>query len=106
MNNLDFSNITGFDWDKGNFQKNWIKHQVAQTEIEELFFNEPLLLFDDKSHSTTEVRWKILGKTNSNRHVLVIFTIRNQKIRPISARDMSKKEKMLYEESTQSNPEV
>ena len=38
---IDFDSIVGFDWDEGNKQKNWEKHQVDFRECEEVFFNQP-----------------------------------------------------------------
>ncbi|OGS34866.1 MAG: hypothetical protein A2293_07065 [Elusimicrobia bacterium RIFOXYB2_FULL_49_7] len=101
MKPFDFQKLTGFDWDDGNYEKNWIKHNVKQSEIEEVFFNQPLLFLDDPSHSTIqETRWRIQGQTNEERHLFIVFTIRGTKIRPISARDMSRKERNYYEENT------
>jgi len=36
---VDFSKITGFEWDDGNREKNWDAHKVAWWEIEETFFH-------------------------------------------------------------------
>jgi uncharacterized DUF497 family protein len=54
---IDFGTINSFDWDDGNRTKNWDKHQVSSTECEEVFFNTPLLLFDDLAHSQQESRF-------------------------------------------------
>jgi len=89
--------INGFDWDWGNVCKNAIKHRVDTTECESVFFNKPLLLFFDQKHSQNEERFYVLGKTNFNRNLFIVFTIRNNKIRIISARDMSRKERKIYE---------
>jgi uncharacterized DUF497 family protein len=96
---VDLSSVTGFEWDEGNRDKNWINHQVSNTECEEVFFNLPLLLRPDLTHSTTEDRYFVLGQTNTGRHLFIAFTIRNDKIRVISARDMSKKEGTAYGET-------
>ncbi len=96
---VDLSSVTGFEWDEGNRDKNWINHQVSNTECEEVFFNLPLLLRPDLTHSTTEVRYFVLGQTNTGRHLFIAFTIRNDKIRVISARVMSKKERTAYGET-------
>lgn len=89
----------GFQWDSANVDKNWLSHQVSFAECEEVFFNEPVLLFDDIRHSQDETRYYILGKTNSNRKLFVVFTIRQALIRVISARDMSKKEHSIYDQA-------
>ena len=89
---------TGFDWDEGNSEKNWILHQVGRNECEQVFFNEPLVIGDDEGHSQIEKRWFLLGQTDSNRLLFVVFTLREKLIRVISARDMHKKERRIYNE--------
>lgn len=87
---IDLSHVTGFDWDENNREKNWIKHQVSASECEEVFFNLPLLLAPDTAHSQQEPRCYVLGHTSADRRLFMAFTIRDDKIRVISARDMSK----------------
>ncbi len=96
---IDLDQLTGFDWDAGNREKNWQKHRVSTGECEEVFFNLPLLLQDDPGHSQTEPRFLLLGQINAGRSLFIAFTIRQEKIRVISARDMSQKERELYEQS-------
>ncbi|HHT9116663.1 MAG: hypothetical protein A3K50_09880 [Planctomycetes bacterium RIFOXYD12_FULL_42_12] len=93
------SNLKGFDWDEGNITKNWEKHDVAHIECEEVFFNDPLVVKKDEPHSIAEPRYYVLGKTNGRRLLFLVFTVRNNKIRVISARDMNKKERKLYEQT-------
>lgn len=95
---IDFSSVVGFDWDVDNRDKNWEKHQVANSECEEVFFNLPLLLQPDEIHSRMESRYYVLGQTNAGRKLFVVFTIRSEKIRVISARDMSMRERKIYEQ--------
>ena len=87
-----------FDWDKANINKNWERHKVNYKEAEEIFVNKPLKTFRDKKHSQKEFRFTALGITNKKRRLYVSFTIRDKKIRIISARDQSRKERRLYEE--------
>lgn len=94
--NIDLSSLSGFDWDEANRAKNWIKHKVDYKEAEEIFFNKPLIIFDDKKHSVREKRWGALGKTNKGRVLAIYFTIRNNRIRIISARDQGRKDKTIY----------
>ena len=96
---LDFDAVSGFDWDTGNRDKNWQKHGVSNSECEEVFFNLPLLLEPDPAHSEREPRYFILGQTNTGRNLFIAFTIRSEKIRVISARDMSRKEAQIYEQT-------
>jgi uncharacterized DUF497 family protein len=95
---FDFDSIVGFDWDDGNKQKNWEKHQVDFRECEEVFFNQPLLIKEDSIHSSQEKRFYVLGRSDIGRTLFLVFTLRNNKIRVISARDQSKKERKLYEQ--------
>ena len=95
---VDLSNLTGFDWDESNREKNWEKHGVLASECEEVFFNFPLLLQTDSTHSQNESRYYVLGHTTVGRRLFIAFTIREEKIRVISARDMSKKERKIYEQ--------
>ena len=87
---------TGFDWDKGNSEKNWLKHNVTPSECEQIFFNHPLTIKDDTHHSKDEIRYYALGHTDAKRLLFIVFTIRRELIRVISARDMSKKERGVY----------
>lgn len=86
-----------FEWDLGNIDKNFKKHNVSCQESEEVFNNQPLLIVEDTNHSKNETRLHVLGRNNNNRYLFLSITIRNQKIRIISVRDMSKKEKKEYE---------
>lgn len=93
---VDVSNVEGFDWDDGNRSKNKIKHDVDTFEAEEIFFNIPLILLDDVKHSQEESRYHALGQTNQGRELHITFTIRDNKIRVISARNMHRKERKTY----------
>lgn len=86
-----------FDWDKGNLEKIWKRHKVYYKEAEEVFFNKPLKIFPDMKHSGREKRFMAHGATNRRRALTIIFTIRNEKIRVISGRNQSRKERKIYE---------
>lgn len=88
----------GFDWDEGNLEKNWASHRVAFWECEELFLNQPLVVRPDRSHGRSEARYLALGQTDTGRLLFVAFTVRRKLIRPISFRDMTAKEKRVYEQ--------
>jgi uncharacterized DUF497 family protein len=90
------ANCTGFEWDGGNITKNWDKHDVSAGECEQIFFNKPLFVKRDRRHSTLENRYYVLGRTNMNRLLFAVFTVRNDKIRIISARDMTESEIKRY----------
>jgi uncharacterized protein len=96
---INFDLITGFQWDQGNARKNVDKHGVSQSEAEQVFFNEPLLITSDIKHWQSEPRFHALGITTLGRRLHVTFTLRegDSKIRVISARDMHRKERVHYE---------
>ena len=86
----------GFQWDEGNSKKNWISHQVTRSECEQIFFNQPLIFGNDEKHSQNELRYYSLGQTDNRRLLFIVCTARENLIRIISARDMSKKEREAY----------
>lgn len=98
---IDWSAVKGFDWDAGNARKSVAKHDVSQSEAEQVFFNQPLLLLEDSKHSQRESRYHGLGKTDEGRLLHITFTLRvdNTLIRVISARTMHRKERAVYEQS-------
>lgn len=98
---IELNKIISFDWDNGNARKN-DKHGVTSAEAEQVFFNEPLLLVEDTKHSHVEQRYHALGKTDEGRTLHITFTLRQtgERIRVISARDMHKKERTIYEQTT------
>jgi len=91
------SDVEGFEWDSGNQLKNWDKHEVTAGEAEEIFFEVPLILMGDDKHSGSEARYAALGITMDGRLLTVVFTVRKRRIRVISARDMSRRERRIYE---------
>ncbi|MBI4009293.1 BrnT family toxin [Candidatus Roizmanbacteria bacterium] len=86
-----------FDWDKGNINKNFEKHEVSDKEAEEAFENSDLYIFEDKQHSQVEKRYGVFGITDKRRLLSVAFTLRKDKVRIITARDMSRRERRAYE---------
>jgi uncharacterized DUF497 family protein len=101
-----FDSCGGFDWDRGNLDKNWKLHGVPFWECEQVFFNEPLLVVEDVSHSGVEKRYYALGRTDAGRRLFVVFTIRRNLVRVISARDMSRRERKRYEQEKKENPGI
>lgn len=96
---------TGFQWDAGNAEKNWERHGVSRTECEEVFFNQPLLVVADEKHSKQEPRYFALGQTGFGRQLFVVFTIRDEFVRVISARPMSRRERKIYERAQEAGEE-
>lgn len=93
-----FPGLTGFLWDAGNSEKNWLAHDVSQAETEQVFFNRPVLVTLDVGHSQVEARYYLLGRSNAGRRLTIVFTMRETLVRPIMARDMSRRERRLYAE--------
>jgi len=98
---INFHQIVGFDWDAGNAYKSQDKHGVTQGEAEEVFFNQPLLVIGDERHSEQETRYLALGTTSAGVLLSIVFTLRKRStlIRVVSARPMSKKERVFYEKA-------
>jgi len=95
---IDLMLIDGFEWDEGNTRKN-DKHGVAASEAEQVFFNQPLLMLEDARHSQVEPRFHALGMTHTGRKLHITFTVRGTRVRVISARDMHRKERNIYEQA-------
>lgn len=98
---INWKQVTGFDWDAGNERKSEEKHAVSRFEAEQVFFNQPLLVLADQKHSKNEVRYHALGVSNDARLLHITFTLRSNDtlIRVISARDMHRKERNIYEQN-------
>lgn len=87
---------TGFDWDDGILSKMWEKHGVSAAECEEVFFNSPIVSGPDEKHSGQEIRYCVLGQTDSRRRVFIVFTLRRELIRVVTARDISRREREVF----------
>jgi uncharacterized protein len=98
---MDLDRISGFEWDAGNARKSESKHGVSMAEAEQVFFNIPLLMLADIAHSSSEQRFHALGTTDDGRRLHIAFTLRQSGtlIRVISARDMHRKERAIYEQA-------
>lgn len=96
----ELSRITGFDRDDGNSLKSSEKRLVSQAEAEQVFADSELMISDDVGHSQHEARHHAMGRTADGRLLHVTFTLRGNrtKIRVISARDMNRKERAIYEQ--------
>lgn len=92
-------NILVFEWGEGNIDKSYEKHGISPKEAEEIFVSEELFVLPDKKHSKAEKRHIALGKTQEGKNLFVIFTLRSNKVRIISARRMHTKEVAKYEKA-------
>lgn len=100
-----WTDCVGFDWDAGNSDKNWTTHRVSDSECEEVFFNQPVVVRRDLEHSRGESRLYALGRTDRSRELFVVFTLRGKLIRVISARDMTRQERRIYQTHEQNEEE-
>lgn len=97
MNNIIIPEPVTFDWDKGNKDKNVVKHGIINEDAESVFLDNKSLLAEDLEHSTFEDRYQIIGRSEHGSLLSIFFTIRNKKLRIISARKTNKKERNIYE---------
>lgn len=108
FNVIGLQKIVGFDWDDGNLLKNE-KHAVSPQETEQVFFNRPIVLLEDAKHSDgIEDRYHALGITDESRLLHVTFTLREdgRLLRPISARTMSRKERLIYAKAAKADSQI
>ena len=88
-----------FDWDRGNQRKNAAKHGVSTDEVETVFrLGLALPLGVQISPATTEQRLGIVGPDADGHMLQVAFTLREGRVRVISARPAHRKERRRYEE--------
>jgi uncharacterized DUF497 family protein len=95
--------LQGFEWDAANWRKSELKHGVAATEAEEVLLGDPLCHVDTR-HSGGEPRYVALGSTGEGRRLFISFTIRKNRIRTISARPMSRRERIIYDTAKATAP--
>ncbi len=93
--------IIEFEWDQWNVEKNRASNKVMPEEIEQAFFDtNKVLLKSSKIIFDNENRLIMIGKTKTERLLFIVFTLREGRVRVISARDLNSKEGHLYEETT------
>ena len=69
------------------------------TAVVEDVFQRGVTVLPDEAHSQTEQRFRAVGRDETGRAIFVVFTVRGNLIRPISARYMHKKEAEHYEKT-------
>lgn len=93
-----FRDFLEFEWDSGNREKNFLKHRVATTECEEVFFDPHKRILKEVLYvgiAGQERRYILIGRTKERRPLYLVFTLRKKRIRVISARDLNRKERGL-----------
>ena len=86
------------EWDPKKALANKKKHGVSFEEAASIFGDPVAITFNDPDHSVGELRYITFGLSDSRRMHVVSHTDRNERIRIISARRMTRKEKRIYEE--------
>lgn len=86
-----------FEWDDNKAESNALKHGITFDEAVTVFADPDLLFTEDSRHSQGEEREWAIGETENGSIVVVVFTMRDEQIRIISAREATKKERQRYE---------
>lgn len=88
-----------FEWDTGNLTKSSRKHGVPPEEVESVFdLRTAVPLGRQITPEVEEERLCVVGTLMNGRLISVVFTLRDGRVRPISSRTASAKERKLYEE--------
>ena len=86
-----------FDWDPEKTQKNFAKHEVSFDEASTVFGNPPAITIDDPDRSLGEQRCLTAGLSRGQRLIIVAHTDREGRVRIISAREVTPRERRQYE---------
>jgi uncharacterized protein len=89
-----------FEWDPKKAQVNEALHRIKFEEVLTVFRDPLAVIFDDEEHSEAEPREIIVGHSVKQRLVLVCFTVRATRIRLISVRKATRREREDYEKNT------
>jgi uncharacterized protein len=87
-----------FEWDTEKARDNEQKHGVSFLEASGVFDDDHSLSVQDPDHSINEARYLIFGLSKQGRHLVVSYTQRGERIRVISARQMTSRERKAYEQ--------
>ena len=89
-----------FEWDEDKAAGNLKKHKVAFTEAATVFGDPLSATFPDPDHSTDEDRFITIGSSDRDHVLVVSHTDRDERIRIISARKATRRERKVYEEES------
>jgi uncharacterized DUF497 family protein len=87
-----------FEWDPEKDQENQAKHRVSFDEASTVFGDPLAITIVDPDHSVDEKRMLTTGHSDRQRLIIVAHTDRDERIRIISARDVTAAERRNYEE--------
>ena len=88
----------GFDWDLEKAALNARKHRVTFEEAMSVFRDPLSLTVADIAHSDVEERLILIGLSDRNRLLVVVYTERENHLRLISAGVANPEERRKYEE--------
>ena len=92
-----------FEWDPSKARQNLRKHQVSFEEAATVFGDPLAITYPDPDHSTSEQRFITIGLSSANRALIVAHADRGEKIRIITARRTTQRERRHYEEYEEKN---
>jgi len=87
-----------FEWDAGKAKRNRAKHGVGFEEAATVFLDPLARVYDDPDSSTDEERLLLVGRSAARRTLLVIHVVRGERLRIISAREATRRERRAFEE--------
>ena len=87
-----------FEWDPRKAEINLRKHGVSFLEAGTVFGDDLAITVPDPDHSDDEDRFITIGLSNRPRLLIVSHTDRGDRIRIISARELTRAERKAYEE--------
>ncbi len=90
--------LLDFEWDSKKAEANVRKHRISFREAAIVFRDVFSFTYDDAAHSRSEQRYVTLGMSDQGRVLVVAHTMRGDRIRIISARKATKRERKVYEE--------
>jgi len=86
-----------FDWNPEKAQSNVKKHSITFDEASTVFSDRLSLTIHDPIHPEVEERFISMGTSCRNRVLTIVHTDQGDRIRIISARKATKKERFYYE---------
>jgi len=92
-----YTGYVEFEWDLEKATNNLRKHKVSFGEAATVFGDTLSTTARDPDHSTNEDRYITIGMSINHRLIMVAYTERGDRIRIISARELTRTERETYE---------
>ena len=89
-----------FEWDQDKAARNLTKHKVSFNEAATVFGDLLSMTYPDPEHSVDEDRYVTIGMSGRDRVLIISYTDRDGRIRLISARKATPRERKFYEEES------